>query len=285
MLQFTGNPVYMAIIVVLLMGLLACSVIFIACRNRLRKGEHLRTVEGLRRGHENALLQSQLEIQEQTFQHIAREIHDNIGQKLTLAKLQLSSRSEAGREEPTALLTDCHALISEAISGLSQLSRNMATDTILADGFVKAIESELRHIEKIKGFSASLNITGKEYFLDGERELILFRIAQECLTNILKHARASHINVDVHFNSNHLQLDISDNGKGFEADERNWGAGIHNIRSRAGLLDGNCKISSNNNGTLVQLRIPYREKQEQDLAEVQCPRTRRRPSEKLYNSN
>jgi signal transduction histidine kinase len=275
----------MAIIVVLLMGLLACSIIFIACRKRLRKGEHLRMLEGMRSGHENVLLQSQLEIQENTFQHIAREIHDNIGQKLTLAKLQLSSRSEAGREEPTTLLTDCYALISEAISGLSQLSHNMGTDTIMANGFVKAIEAELRHIDKISGFTTSLNITGKEYFLKDERELILFRIAQECLTNILKHACASHINVDVHFNSNHLQLDIGDNGKGFKVDERNCGSGIHNIRSRTGLLEGNCRITSNINGTLVQLRIPYHEKQEQGRTEAQRQRPRLCPSEKLHNSN
>ena len=254
--------IYLVIILLLVMLLLIAFIIYIAGRLQLRQRTYLQSVEGLRRGHENALLQSQLEIQEQTLQHIAREIHDNIGQKLTLAKLQLSTGSGPGRDDKSEVLTDCHSLIAEAISGLSHLSRNMSAETILADGLIKAIETELRHVDKISGFSSTLNITGKEYFLDDERELILFRIVQECITNILKHAGASQINVDVHFNSNHLQLDISDNGRGFDPEQLRGGSGLQNIRSRSALLEGNCRISSNHCGTRVQLRIPYEENRE-----------------------
>lgn len=265
MLLMEGTMKYLLAILLLLMALLAVFILFMVYRHRLRRREHARRVEGLRRGQEQALLQSQLEIQERTFQHIAREIHDNIGQKLTLAKFQLSTGPEAAQEAATGLLTDCHSLIAEALTGLKQLSNTMNADTLLDNGIIKAIEAELRRVDKINGYSTSLNITGREYFLDRERELILFRIAQECITNILRHAFATQINVDAHFNSNHLQLDISDNGKGFDAGKGQQGTGLSNIRSRVALLNGQCKISSNDAGTLVQLRIPYHDSRQDPI--------------------
>ena len=257
MLLLEGNMKYLLVILLLLMAMLAAFIIFMWYRHRSRRREHAKRLEGLRRGQEQAMLQSQLEIQERTFQHIAREIHDNIGQKLTLAKFQLSTGPEDAQEAATGLLTDCHSLIAEALTGLKQLSNQMHADTLLANGIINAIETELRRVDKINGYSTSLNITGREYFLEHERELILFRIAQECITNILRHAYATHINVDVHFNSDHLQLDISDNGRGFDADQVKQGTGLINIRNRVALLEGHCRISNTGEGTLVQLRIPY----------------------------
>lgn len=208
------------------------------------------------------LLRTQLEIQEQTLKTISQEIHDNIGQVLSLAKLNLNTIDITEQDELKEKIKDSKLLVSKAIQDLRDLSKSMNTDNIEAIGLIRAIEYEMEMIRKA-GFSGELNIEGKTVRLDPQKELILFRIVQEVLNNIIKHAEADGIIVTVVYEEKEIKLNVKDNGKGFdlaplnESSDSGYGLGIRNMHNRAKLIGADFKInSSSGNGTEICLTVP-----------------------------
>lgn len=206
---------------------------------------------------QNILLRTQLEIQEQTFKTISQEIHDNIGQMLSLAKLNLNTVDLEQKEKALNKLSDAKELVSKAIHDLRDLSKTLNADTIAAVGFVRAVEQELNMIQKAGAIQTKLDVQGQPQRLEPQKELILFRIVQEALHNVLKHAKASNIIVTAQYNNLLLLLQISDNGCGFESANDHFGSGLRNIQSRARLIGGELQIrSTKNHGTQIQINIP-----------------------------
>src|SRR5258708_2853029 len=154
----------------LLLGALMISFLFLY-RRRHRK--HLREKEQLRLSYERELLKSQLEIQEQTFKHISQEIHDNIGQMLSLAKLNLATMDVAQPAGLEQKIGDSKKLVSQAIYDLRNLSHGLSTDYIADRGLVKAIEHELEMIKKSGGYETVFLMECALYHLDSQNELIL----------------------------------------------------------------------------------------------------------------
>lgn len=221
---------------------------------------HQKNLEALKISYENSLLQSQLEIQEQTFQNIAREIHDNIGQKLTLAKLHLNTLRYDKINEATLRVNDSVDMISEAINDLSDISRSMNSEILLSNGLIKALEFEAAQLSKSGKYKISFSTTGHPVFLEANTELVLFRIAQEALTNIIKHAGASSISILLHYDTALLAMTIQDDGKGFYTDENRFGTGLSNMRKRADTLKGRLVISSTPHiSTQIKIEIPVHE--------------------------
>ncbi len=208
------------------------------------------------------LLRTQLEIQEQTLKTISQEIHDNIGQVLSLAKLNLNTVDMTKQDELQEKITDSKNLVSKAIQDLRDLSKSMNTDNIEAIGFIRAIEYEMDMIRKT-GFKTQLDIEGKMIRLEPQKELILFRIIQEVLNNIMKHAEANAIEIKVNYAEKEIRISVSDNGKGFDLTPLNenelsgFGLGIRNMHNRAKLIGADFSMSSNiGNGTVVSLAVP-----------------------------
>jgi two-component system, NarL family, sensor kinase len=212
---------------------------------------------------ENVILTAQLEIREQTFKNISQEIHDNIGQILSLAKINLSAIEEIGPERyqiENIIITK--NLVSKAIQDLRNLSHGLNTDYIYNLGLTKAIEHELDIIGKSGVFVTSFNLKGELRRLERQRELILFRIVQELLNNILKHAEASLITVDLHFDTGRLLLAVTDNGKGFDPDKviqhKDGGMGILNIYNRVKLVNATIELQSTiGKETTARMSVPY----------------------------
>jgi two-component system, NarL family, sensor kinase len=208
-------------------------------------------------------LQSQLEIQEQTFQKISREIHDNIGQKLTLAKLYLNTFDFDDRHTAMQQVNDSVNIIGEAINDLSDLSHSMSSEIILNSGLIKALEFEAEQLAKTALYKIIFSATGSPVFLDTKTELVLFRIVQEALNNIIKHANATVIDINLHYTAALLAMQIKDDGKGFCIDENNTGTGLQNIKKRVGTLSGNLTINSTLGiGTEIKIEIPINENNE-----------------------
>ncbi|MEO6489480.1 MAG: ATP-binding protein [Ferruginibacter sp.] len=203
------------------------------------------------------MLQSQLEIQEQTFENISREIHDNIGQKLTLAKLHLNTLHLKDEFASSIHLDDSILMISEAINDLSDISRSMSSEIILNNGLIKGLEFEVAQLNKSSLYNIELIITGDAIFLSSQTELVLFRIVQEALNNIMKHSLASIVEIHLHYNQHKINLEINDDGKGFITSENKLGTGISNMCRRAQLLSGKSTVSScPGKGTQIQIEIP-----------------------------
>lgn len=239
----------------LLLGLFV--LIFFAVYKKNQNRKELE-IENLNR----AILQTQLEIQEQTLKNISQEIHDNIGQALTLAKLNLNTMP-AANDEQQQKITTTKELVSKAIVDLRDLSRSLNTDYILDMGLPKAVEYELGLISKAAAVTTNLHVNGEPFRPERQKELILFRIVQEVLNNIVKHAEAKNISAGIDYNDNNLELSITDDGKGFETEqvqqdaEAGTGLGLRNMQSRAKLIGAVFSISSaDGKGTTVKIRLP-----------------------------
>ena len=245
----------------LLILLLITFITVIIYRYQQKQNAYFAAMETLKTSHENALLQSQLEMQEQTFQNISREIHDNIGQKLTLAKLHLNTLDYTDSVKTLTQVSGSVNMIGEAINDLSDISRSMSSENILSNGLIKALEFEVAQIEKSGLYDINLSVTGNTLFLDASKELVLFRIFQEALNNIIKHANASAIIIDLHYNTTILSLNIFDNGIGFSSEQNcTKGSGLTNMKKRTAMLNGQFTVNSKpNTGTNITIKIPFYE--------------------------
>lgn len=253
------NIVLFIVLCTILILLLVIFIAWIIYRYQQKQNSYFKNIEEIKAAHENTLLQSQIEMQENTFQNISKEIHDNIGQKLALAKLLLNTLPYNHAEKVPAQVDASVGILGQVVSELSALSRSMSNEIVLENGIIKAIEAELVQLKKAGAYDVNFEITGDTIFLDVNRELVLFRVIQEGIHNIIKHAEASVINISMQYNENSLTLVIADNGKGFQVKQaNNLGTGIKNIKKRIQLLNGTCLINSvHNNGTTIHIEIPY----------------------------
>lgn len=258
----TQSVVIFIIACTILILLLTSFIAFIIYKYQQKQNLYFQSLEELKVNHENDMLKSKLEIQEQTFENISREIHDNIGQKLTLAKLHLNTLSLLDTEKVVSQINHSVSMIGEAINDLSDISRSMSSEIILNNGFIKALEFEVNQLNKPGLYAIKLVVTGESVFLEANRELILFRITQEALNNIVKHANASSISIELHYKSEMLLLSVIDNGKGFNS-HPGTGNGLSNMKKRAKILDGICEVlSAEGKGTSINIKIPIYEKQQ-----------------------
>lgn len=213
---------------------------------------------------EQALLRTQLEIQEQTLKTISEEIHDNIGQALSLVKLKLNTLKYDQPDLLVDKINDSRDLVSKAIRDLRDLSRSLNTDSIASMGLVRAIEQELEIFRK-SGFQTTLYTEGEIRKMEPQQELILFRIVQESLNNIIKHAEAKTIRITALYSATELDLQVEDDGKGAAPDELDMDGnsykslGLRNMNNRARMIGGTFALHSvPGNGTIIKLTIPFK---------------------------
>ncbi len=216
------------------------------------------------------ILESKLEIQEQTFKNISQEIHDNIGQVLSLAKITINTMDCNDKEMLLEKISTSSQLVGQAIQDLRDLSRSLNADAFVEMGLLKSIEYELDLIRRTGRYQTSLTKEGAHQKFSHKHELILFRIFQEALNNVLKHSKASEINMQINYNSTNFIMHISDNGIGFDpsplltqrgdTESNNSGLGITNITNRASLIGADFRIiSEKGKGTTVTIDLPLKE--------------------------
>lgn len=194
-----------------------------------------------------ALLQTQLEIQEQTLKTISQEIHDNVGQALSLAKLNLNTLdfdTGAGKDKKIERTIQ---LVSKAINDLRDLSRSLNGDKVADLGLQDAIDNELKIIRNTGLMHTNLTTEGNPYVLQNQHEMVIFRIVQESLNNAVKHSKAKNINIHINYQPSHCSITIADDGEGFNANllkATQTGIGLKNMQNRANLIQANFSIES-----------------------------------------
>lgn len=220
-----------------------------------------KNIDSLKSEYEKNLLTTELEIQEQTLQHISREIHDNIGLSLTLAKLNLNTLDTASANTSASKIQESAGLIGKAIQDLSGISHGLNASVITSNGLIKAIEEEAVRVGSLGTLKIGMVISGESFFLDDQKELLLFRIVQEALNNILKYARATMARIELNYSPAQLCLTVKDNGCGFDVDLPNnhMGSGLLNMQARTKILNGQFSISSNTSGTIITITIPLQQ--------------------------
>lgn len=245
------------VITTFLIFCLAAFIVIMLYLYQRKQLAYLKLLEEIRLNYEKQLLRSELEIQEQTIQHISREIHDNIGLSLTLAKLQLNDALT--KQFCSKQLTDAITILTKAIHDLSNLSKSLNAQFIGQNGFVKALRLELDNIASYGKHNVVFEVDGEIQFVEKHKEIVLFRIIQEALNNIMKHSESNVIHISITFDYSQLNVHISDNGKGFDPKHCYLkGSGLSNIESRIKVLEGKYAITSEPNlGTKIFLNIPY----------------------------
>lgn len=224
-----------------------------------RRFQYLQEKQELQSQFQQELLRAQLEIQEQTLKNVSQEIHDNIGQTLSLVRLNLSPVGEESLETSKEKIIASKALVSKAIKDLRNLSKTLDTDAILAAGLINALQTELELIDKSKAFQTTFKISGAPVQIAPTKELILFRIVQEAINNIIKHSQATVLSIEIVFEENGLTLSVADNGRGLDATAhaiKDQGSGLRNMRNRAQLLGGTFELESNQTGTQIKVTLP-----------------------------
>ncbi len=220
--------------------------------------------QALQETYQRELLQSQIEIQNQTLQQIGQELHDNIGQLLTVVVMRLNALAdEVVEPDSQQSVQQTRDLVRTVINDVRTLSKTLDYDTVQRFGLLPSLTLELERIERTGQIHTQLITSGEEYALGHQTEIVLLRMAQESINNALKHAHARSLIVSVAYHPDSFRLTVADDGSGFAIEDVNArpleqaGAGLNNLHRRAGLLGGTCTIVSKpGEGTHIQIQLP-----------------------------
>jgi two-component system, NarL family, sensor kinase len=213
--------------------------------------------------HQQELLHARLEIQENIFKNLSEEIHDNIGQELSVLKLTLSVIPFTKGDEAEKFIKESRGMVNHIIAGISDLSKSLHTDRIIKIGIIEAVKFELEKIEKTNLFKTFFTYADEDFNINTGNEIFLFRIIQEILNNTIKHSKAQNIRAALICKENAIIFTFTDDGIGFDVKEAmqrpssNRGIGLTSMVNRAKLIGGHLSIISEpGKGTKTVIEIP-----------------------------
>ena len=188
---------------------------------------------------------TRIEIQEQTLKNIGQDLHDNVGQLLSVANMQLSILSKQVGPELESSFLESRDLVKESLQELRFLSKSLNSDVIASRAFEDSITTEIDRFNKLGLITSELIIEGdSSRFENGKDSIILFRIFQEFFSNSIKHSKASHLLVHIKYENDYVVINASDDGVGFNIDAVEKGSGLLNMESRATLITTDFKLTS-----------------------------------------
>ena len=196
-----------------------------------------------------------IEVQENTLKNISWELHDNIGQLLSVAVMQLNMIKKEDCDLGSVM--DLKALLAESLQEVRALSRSLNYEVVSNIGLVESIENELDRFERLNFLKPRLKITGSPWSFDKNTAILMFRIIQEFLSNVVKHAKAENLRVNIIYDPEMFSIEINDDGIGFDVSKTSQGSGMLNMNARAKLLGASLSISSQIGvGTTLFLSLP-----------------------------
>lgn len=257
------NDIYVMIIsvtvVLLILLIFIISFLFIYKHRQVKYNAEMKSLE---EKYVHEILKTELEIKEQTLKNISEEIHDNVGQVLSLAVLNLSA-VESDDPTKSKKIESVSQMIQKALADLRTLSKTLDSETVASLGLISIIKFDMNLIDRTGVYETSIEVTGDEKRLSNHKELIIYRIIQESLNNIIKHAKASSITLKIDFTDEQVSIEILDDGIGFNIDDTSVsdtsknGAGIRNMKKRAKLINASFNIfSAPTLGTSISMTVP-----------------------------
>jgi hypothetical protein len=246
-------------VVTIVILILAVAMVFLFSFFQKRKTAFLIEQRETQLRFEEEINKSKLEIQEQALKNISWEIHDNIGQLLSVAKMQLNIVQMSVPEAQQIKIQETGNIVSKSLEELRGLAKSLNPETIKNKGLIESLELEMARFNRLNVIDASLEINGVSYNLSNEKEIILFRILQEFCNNTLKYSKASTLTIHLNFNENNLEITAQDNGIGFNINDtsKQHGIGLINIKSRGKLIGAKIDLKSEENiGTKLYISCP-----------------------------
>ena len=221
---------------------------------RIRKQEDELQREKIRR------LRSVIDGLDQERNRLSRELHDGIGQSLIAVKLQLENAETQNYSMMRAGIDAANNMIDLTIEDVRNVCNALLPAALNEFGSVSTLRSLCSELGSLAGFDAVFENTGSLDRMSKKSQVYLYRIAQEALNNIAKHARATQVTMKLNRIDNIVTLEVTDNGKGFIFDPVSFAQrnGLQNMRERTQLLQGEFIINSKpGNGTTIKVSIPY----------------------------
>ncbi|RAI97714.1 histidine kinase [Chitinophaga skermanii] len=226
---------------------------------RRKRQEHKDQLVASQKEFQAQLLQSQVEVQELTYNGLSRELHDNVGQLLNTALLLLGLAEREIPQPPDTLKT-AYATLGDAINELRSLSKSLNREWLEQFNLLDNLTTEVKRLQQPQLSVSTVFPSNTRVELEPAMQIILFRIIQEAMQNAIKHAQASNIQIHLEEKAQQLLVRIIDNGKGFNAKEPTAGLGIKNMQHRVHVLGGQITWESMlPQGTTVQVSIPIKQ--------------------------
>lgn len=200
-----------------------------------------------------------LEAEEAERQRIAKDLHDGVGQMMSAAKMNLSAYEHGAQFATSAERQSFERiiqLVDESCTEVRAVSHNMMPNALLKASLAAAVREFISKLDN-RQLAAHLYTEGLDERLDANMETVLYRVIQECVNNVIKHAGASRLDISIVREAAGIDVTIEDNGRGFDTAQRNEGLGLKNIRTRMDYLKGTVDFdSAPGRGTVVGLHIP-----------------------------
>ncbi|WP_418604026.1 sensor histidine kinase [Hwangdonia sp.] len=247
--------VYMIMVLIIITALVV--VFFVVFQKR--KNKLLLDRIKQQQAFEKEIAMAQTESQEQTLKNIGWELHDNVGQLLAFASMQLSIlKTQFTDSDIKDKFKDTSDALKESLKEVRSLSKTLNNEVVLNIGFEKSINNELNRLKKMKFTSAELVIKGdKVDFENRKHEIIIFRILQEFLSNSVKYSEAKNLKIVLEYQPKLITIIASDDGKGFDLNTVEKGSGLINMKSRAALINATLDLYSKpNEGVTLTLNYP-----------------------------
>jgi len=240
--------------------LVIVNVLYLAQRRRLHI---LKRLHAMKLAYQNFQLQSEVNVRESLIANASTEISDNIAVSLTLAKLSLITIDLDDGQKARESIDHVLNTINATIRDLHYLKQNCRGETISSVGLATALEIEADKIRALGKHTITISKSDEQQFLEPKVELELFRICQEALLNIMKHANATTIELNIGYRKKYVEISIEDDGVGFEFEdmkEQHFSkkSGIGMMKIRADLLQGELNFQKKlPTGTKVTITAPY----------------------------
>lgn len=241
------NDIILSIVAATLLILLLIAGIaitfFISNRQRMRQEQIL--VE-TKLDFERELRQVETEVSEHVMGQFANELHDNIGQLLTAMHIEIENRKLDFPEHQDEY-KPLEIYLNEVTQQLRLLSKTFNNDFIAHNGLLQALQLEVNRMNHLRRFTVHLDADSVVSVLKKDEELMVFRIFQEILQNVMKHAHAKNVFIRLRTNAERFELEVRDDGKGFDYEEvfkQNKASGLRNILKRAALAQLECSIQT-----------------------------------------
>ncbi|RIA09910.1 hypothetical protein OE09_1756 [Flavobacteriaceae bacterium MAR_2010_72] len=233
--------IYMVVVLFVITGLVI--LFFIVFQKR--KNKLLLDKIKQQQAFDDEIRKTQNEIQEQTLKHIGWELHDNVGQLLSYASMQLNLIASKASDDLKIKVNETKDVIKESLKEVRLLSKSLNNEVILNIGFEESITNELNRLKKMKFASAELHIKGNKVSLTNKKhEIIIFRILQEFFSNSVKYSEAKNLKVELDYQQTELHIKASDDGVGFDIETQQKGSGLINMKSRAELIQARFELKS-----------------------------------------
>jgi signal transduction histidine kinase len=212
---------------------------------------------------QSAQLQTVIATQEEERKRISRDLHDDVGTKLSALKLFLSSLKnnidKQRYQQVQQLAANSEQLINETIRDVREMLLNLSPGVLEEFGFTVAIEGLVSKINQTGTIHFELSVFGLTGNLKREYELALYRITQELINNVLKHSGAQNVSLQIGYRDEKVVIMIEDDGHGFDVEAHKEGYGLKNLAARTKLLNGTINIDSKpGKGTSVSIEVPYK---------------------------